>query len=63
MIYSEVPTDVVFFDHEQLRKRHIRMYSDVTLELVDGIIVGVAAVNPHEYLRYSNLIGTNKIDL
>ena len=63
MIYLEVPTDVVFFDQEQLRKRHIRMYNDVTLELVDGMVDRVVATNPREYMKYHNLIGTNKIDL
>ena len=36
MIYSIVPTDVVFFDNTQIRQRHLKMYNNVTLELTDG---------------------------
>ena len=32
MIYSIVPTDVVFFDNTQIRQRHLKMYNNVTLE-------------------------------
>ena len=35
MIYSIVPTDVVFFDNTQIRQRHLKMYNN-DIELTDG---------------------------
>ena len=58
MIYSVVPADVVFFDRTQIRSRHIKMYDNVTLELVDGIVDRIVSTNPQDYLKYRNLLGS-----
>ena len=58
MIYSIVPADVVFFDQTQIRSRHIKMYDNVTLELVDGIVDRIVSTNPKDYLKYCNLLGS-----
>ena len=58
MIYSVVPADVVFFDQTQIRSRHIKMYDNVTLELVDGIVDRIVSTNPQDYLKYCNLLGS-----
>lgn len=58
MIYSVVPTDVVFFDNTQIRQRHIKMYNNVTLELVDGIVDRIISTNPEDYLKYHHLLGS-----
>ncbi|MCC8168868.1 MAG: YlzJ-like family protein [Oscillospiraceae bacterium] len=63
MIYSVVPTDVVFFDNTQIRQRQIKMYDNVTLELVDGIVDRIISTNPHDYMKYSNLLGSDKIPM
>lgn len=61
MIYSVVPTDVVFFDHTQIRQRHIKLYDNVTLELVDGIVDRIVSTNPQDYLKYHDLLGSKNI--
>lgn len=61
MIYSVVPTDVVFFDQTQIRQRHIKLYDNVTLELVDGIVDRIVSTNPQDYLKYHNLLGSKDI--
>ena len=52
MIYSVVPTDVVFFDNTQIRQRHIKMYDNVTLEIVDGIVDRIISTNPQDFMKY-----------
>ena len=61
MIYSVVPADVVFFDQTQIRSRHIKMYDNVTLELVDGIVDRIVSTNPQDYLKYCNLLGSRNV--
>ena len=61
MIYSVVPADVVFFDQTQIRSRHIKMYDNVTLELVDGIVDRIVSTNPQDYLKYCNLLGSRRV--
>ena len=61
MIYSIVPTDVVFFDNTQIRQRHLKMYNNVTLELTDGRVERIISTNPQDYLKYHNLLGSNII--
>ncbi|MGN0108017.1 MAG: hypothetical protein ACI4A5_10035 [Hominilimicola sp.] len=61
MIYSVVPTDVVFFDQTQIRQRHIKLYDNVTLEIVDGIVDRIVSTNPQDYLKYHNLLGSKDI--
>ncbi len=58
MIYSIVPTDVVFFDNTQIRQRHLKMYNNVTLELTDGRVERIISTNPQDYLKYHNLLGS-----
>ncbi len=60
MIYSVLPADVIFFDQTQIRSRHIKMYNNVTLEIVDGIVDRIISTNPHDYLAYSNLLGSKQ---
>lgn len=61
MIYSVVPMDIVFFDQTQIRQRHIKMYDNVTLEIVDGIVDRIVSTNPQDYLKYHNLLGSKNI--
>ena len=61
MIYSVVPTDIVFFDQTQIRQRHIKLYDTVTLEIVDGIVDRIVSTNPQDYLKYHNLLGSKNI--
>ena len=61
MIYSIVPNDVVFFDINMLRKRDIKLYNDLTLEMVDGKVDRIISTNPQDYLKYHNLLGTEKL--
>ena len=61
MIYSPIPTDVVFFDNTQIRQRHIKMYNNVTLEIVDGIVERIISTNPQDYLKSHNLLGSKNI--
>ncbi len=61
MIYSVVPNDVVFFDKTQIRQRHLKMYNNVTFEIIDGIVDRIISTNPQDYLKYEKFLGTNKI--
>ena len=61
MIYSVVPTDIVFFDRTQIRQRHIKLYDNVTLEIVDGIVDRIVSTNPQDYLKYHDLLGSKDI--
>ncbi len=61
MIYSCVPSEVVFFDNTQIRQRHIKMYNNVSFEIVDGKVDRIISTNPKDFLRYHNLLGTDKI--
>ena len=61
MIYSIVPTDVVFFDNTQIRQRHIKMYNNMTLEMLDGRVDRIISTNPQDYLRYQNLLGSDNV--
>lgn len=63
MLDSKNPTDVVFFDREQVRKRHIRMYTNVTLEIIDGVVDSVITLNPMEYAKYRYLLGKKVSDI
>lgn len=58
MIYSIVPTDMIFFDKTQIRQRHLKMYNNVTLEIADGRVDRVISTNPQDYLKYEKLLGT-----
>ena len=61
MIYSVVPTDIVFFDRTQIRQRHIKLYDNVTLEIVYGIVDRIVSTNPQDYLKYHDLLGSKNI--
>ncbi len=61
MIYSCVPSEVVFFDNTQIRQRHIKMYNNVSFEILDGKVDRIISTNPKDFLRYHNLLGTDKI--
>ncbi len=54
MIHSIVPTDVIFFDRTQIRQRHIKLYNNVTFELLDGRVDRIISTNPQDYLRKHN---------
>lgn len=62
MLYSIVPDDVVFFDNTQIRQRHIKLYNNLTLEMLDGRVDRIISTNPQDYLRYHNLLGSDKVD-
>lgn len=59
MIYSVIPTDVIFFDREQLRERHFKMYNDITLELDGSRIERIISTNPDDFIKYGYMIGEN----
>lgn len=61
MIYSCVPSEVVFFDNTQIRQRHIKMYNNVSFEILDGKVDRIISTNPKDFLRYHNLLGTDNI--
>lgn len=61
MIYSCVPSDVIFFDTIQIRQRHIKLYNNVSFEMTDGRVDRIISTNPQDFLRYHNLLGTDKI--
>ena len=58
MIYSVIPTDIIFYDETQLQQRHIKLYNDLTLEMRGRTIERVISTNPQNYLKYSSLLGT-----
>ena len=51
MIYSCVPSDVIFFDNTQIRQRHIKLYNNVSFELTDGRVDRIISTNPQDFLR------------
>lgn len=61
MIYSIVPEDVVFFDEMQIRQRHIKLYNNVTFEMLDGRIDRIISTNPQDYLKYHSLLGSENV--
>lgn len=61
MIYSCVPSEVVFFDTAQIRQRHIKLYNNVSFELTGGRIDRIISTNPQDFLKYHSLLGTDKI--
>lgn len=61
MMYSVVPTDVIFFDNTQIRQRHIKLYDNVTFEVADGRVERIISTNPQDYLKYHNLLGSDKM--
>ena len=62
MMYSVVPTDVVFFDNTQIRQRHIKLYDNMTFEVADGRVERIISTNPQDYLKYHNLLGSDKLN-
>lgn len=58
MVYSVVPTELMFFDNTQIRKRHFRLYDNVTLEICDGRVERIVSTNPQDYLKYHHLLGS-----
>ena len=61
MIYSCVPSDVILIENTQIRQRHIKLYNNVSFELTDGRVDRIISTNPQDFLRYHNLLGTDKI--
>lgn len=61
MLYSIIPDDVVFFDNTQIRQRHIKLYNNVTFEMLDGRVERIISTKPQDYLRYHNLLGSDKV--
>jgi hypothetical protein len=61
MIYSVVPTDVIYFDSTQVRQRHIKMYNNMTLELSEGRVDRIISTDPQDYIKYHNLLGSTEI--
>ena len=63
MIYSCVPSDVVFFDNTQIRSRHIKMYDNISFELTDGRVDRIISTDPQDFIKYHHLLGSDKIQL
>ena len=61
MMYSCVPMEIVFFDENQLRQRHIKLYNNVSFEMLDGRVERIISTNPQDYLKYHSLLGTDKV--
>ena len=57
MIYSVIPTDIVFYDDSIQDDRHIKLYNNLTLEMRSGRVERVISTNPKDYLKYSSLLG------
>ena len=57
MIYSVIPTDIVFFDDNTGSDRHIKLYNNLTLEVRGGKVERVISTNPKDYIKYSSLLG------
>ncbi|MEE1225268.1 MAG: YlzJ-like family protein [Clostridia bacterium] len=61
MMYSCVPMDIVFYDETLIRQRHIRLYNNISFEMLDGRVERIISTNPQDYLKYHGLLGTDKI--
>lgn len=61
MFYSVVPADIVFFDETQIRQRHIKLYNNVTFEMLDGRVDRIISTNPQDYLKYHSLLGSENV--
>ena len=57
MIYSVIPTDIVFYDESIQNDRHIKLYNNLTLEMRGGRVERVISTNPKDYLKFSSLLG------
>ncbi|MBQ7573319.1 MAG: hypothetical protein IJT23_03595 [Clostridia bacterium] len=58
---SKVPCDVSFFDNTQIRQRHIKLYNNLTFEILDGRIDRIISTNPQDYMRYHTLLGSDNV--
>ena len=61
MMYSCVPMEIVFYDSNEMRQRHIRLYNNVSFEMLDGRVERIISTNPQDYLKYHGLLGSDKI--
>lgn len=59
MIYSVVPTDIIFYDDSIGEDRHIKLYNNLTLEMRGKRVERVISTNPKDFLKYSSLLGQN----
>ena len=59
MIYSVVPSDLIFYDEAQMEQRHMKLYNNLTLEMRGKRVERVISTNPKDFLKYSSLLGEN----
>ncbi len=57
MIYSVIPTDIIFYDETQFEHRHVKLYNDLTVEMRGKTIERVISTNPRNFIKYSTLLG------
>lgn len=57
MIYSVIPSDVIFYDETQMQQRHIKLYNNLTLEMRGKRVERVISTNPKDFLKHSSLLG------
>lgn len=57
MIYSVIPTDIVFYDDSIQDDRYIKLYNNLTLEMRSGRVERVISTNPKDYLNCASLLG------
>lgn len=62
MDFSFAETEFVYFDNTQIRRRHLKFYNNVTLEIYDGRIERVISTNPNDYFKYCDLQGQDVIE-
>lgn len=62
MIYSSASNDIIFFDEQQARPRHFKMYNNITLEMNGSRVEQIISTNPEDYTKYGCLVGKSLIN-
>lgn len=47
------------FDNDRACRREFVLYGNITLELKNGIVIGIIVNNTNDYAKYEYLIGKN----
>ncbi len=57
MIYSVIPSLALFSDPSPIRHRSCARWQNTTVEVCEGRIERIISTNPHDFLKYDNLLG------
>lgn len=57
-----ISNDVIFFDSQQIRPRHFKLYNNITLEMDGSRVERIISTNPADHTKYSYLVGSNLIN-